>query len=84
MSLPDGNSLYVIIKDGVALLPTPELAKILPVVGWTAMKQIRNFYSISVERVREMEGDKGLWHIVHYKCFIYDILRGVVIVMPHV
>ena len=76
MSLPDGNSLYVIIKDGVALLPTPELAKILPVLGWTAMKQIRNFYSISVERVREMDGGKGLWHIVHYKCFICDILRG--------
>jgi len=51
LSLPNGQQIYFIVRDGMALLPNPELAKILPAVSRTAMEHIRNTYGISVEQV---------------------------------
>ena len=60
VTLLGGNFLYVIVKDGVALLPNPELAKILPAVSRTAMEHIRNSYGISVEQVRDRGRGRGV------------------------
>ena len=51
LTLPNGNHLYLLVKEGVAHLPNPELAKILPAVSRTAMEHIRNSYGITVEQV---------------------------------
>ena len=57
--LPNGHFLYVIVKEGMALLPNPELAKILPAVSRTAMEHIRNSYGISVEQVSVVRAVDG-------------------------
>ena len=51
LALPNGSSIFVLVKEGVIYLPNPELAKILPAVSRTAMDHIRNSYGITVTQV---------------------------------
>lgn len=51
LTVPGGKTIMLIIREGVAYIPNPELAKILPNVTRTAMEVIRNTYGIVVEQV---------------------------------
>ncbi len=53
--LPNGSSVFILVREGVAFLPNTEVTKILPIVGRTGMESIRYMYGITVHHATKPE-----------------------------
>ena len=55
LTLPNGSSLTLLVRDGVVYIPNPELAKLLPSITRNVMESLRSTYSITVYHANKAE-----------------------------